>query len=70
MPDVSLEVFCPTCGVIKEGCICALNTKHKADCRFLRAARLGVELACCHGFQACPLCDPCSCGAGETKGVR
>lgn len=51
-------------------CTCQLEVKHKAHCRFLRAAKLSVELACKHGFQACPECDPCDCGAGEKEGVR
>src|SRR5262245_53527217 len=64
------EVFCQVCGVIKESCICDLKKKHKETCRFLRAARLSFELACDHGFQACPECDPCDCGVGATQGIR
>ncbi len=64
-------IFCPTCGIIREGCICQLQKAHKPDCRFMRAARLSVELACDHGFQACPICDPCTCGAAVTlEGIR
>lgn len=64
------DVFCPRCGTIREICICSLKERHKDNCRFLRAARLPMELACEHGFQACPKCDPCDCGAGEAKGIR
>ncbi len=66
-----LAVFCPTCGIIREGCVCELQKTHKPGCRFLRAASLSVELACEHGFQACPICDPCDCGAAvPLEGVR
>lgn len=57
-----------TCGYIT--CICWVFEKHEEGCRFRRAAALKVELACDHGFQACPECDPCTCGAGEDTGVR
>lgn len=50
-------------------CTCVLEDKHRPGCRFLMAAMLSVEIACDHGFQACPICDPCDCGAGQTKGV-
>lgn len=64
------EVFCVTCGMIKEGCICATKKRHRKDCAFRRAAEMPVELACEHGFQACPKCDACDCGAGEKKGIQ
>ena len=41
---------------------CKIQTTHSKDCRYLRAATLSVELACGHGFQACTICDPCTCG--------
>jgi hypothetical protein len=60
--------FCIVCGHVT--CVCGLRLKHRKGCRFLRAAELSVELACDHGFQACPICDPCDCGAGEVEGIR
>lgn len=62
-------IGCAKCGNLVT-CTCKLAVKHKPKCRYFRAAQLGIELACEHGLQACPKCDPCSCGAGETKGVR
>lgn len=51
-------------------CVCELQLRHQPKCRFLLASQLSVELACEHGFQACPTCDPCTCGTGATEGVR
>lgn len=59
---------CDKCGHFH--CICPVRERHKEDCRFRRAVELSVELACDHGFQVCPVCDPCDCGAGEDRGVR
>lgn len=60
---------CPTCQNLVH-CTCSLGRTHAPGCRFLRAAQLSIELACPHGLQACPTCDPCSCGAGRPRGVR
>lgn len=63
------EVFpCKICNNLVT-CSCKISEKHKPDCKFRKAAELSVELACDHGFQACPVCDACTCGAGEDKGV-
>lgn len=59
------HVFCPKCKLVT--CVCKLSEKHKPDCRYLIAARCPVEFECEHGAQACPICDPCDCGAGETR---
>jgi len=63
------DVFCLKCGAIKESCICVIKTEHIEGCLYLRAARLSIELPCKHGFQACHICDPCSCGI-EVKDLR
>lgn len=52
---------CAKCGHLT-GCVCTLKKEHKKGCLFRRAALLSVEVACPHGFQACPKCDPCRCG--------
>ena len=67
--ETLIEIVCPICQMLC-GCICATIKKHKAGCLFLRAAKLSVEIACPHGFQACPKCDPCTCGVGEKGGIR
>ena len=51
-------------------CTCSIEKKHKKSCRYRVAASLSVELACDHGLQACPECDPCDCGAGAEVPVR
>lgn len=61
-------MYCATCGNYAT-CVCELKKKHKRTCRYLRAAMLGIEIECEHGFQACPKCDPCDCGAGATEGI-
>lgn len=62
-------MFCEHCGHILESCVCELVKEHKPDCRYRRAALLSVEIECEHGYQACPSCDPCSCGI-EVKGIK
>lgn len=44
-------------------CICTLKEQHKPNCRYLIVAGLSVEIPCDHGYQACPTCDPCTCGS-------
>lgn len=36
--------------------------KHKAGCKFLRAATCAIGIECDHGRDVCPICDPCECG--------
>lgn len=53
---------CPKCGNLV-ACTCTIAKKHKKGCRYRIAAELSFELACPHGLQACPKCDPCDCGS-------
>lgn len=63
------EIFCGDCGFF--ACVCQLRNRHDKGCKFLRAAVLSVELACEHGYQACPICDPCTCDPKRCeKGIR
>lgn len=64
-----IPTSCRRCGNLV-ACTCDLAKSHKAGCDYLRAATLGLELACEHGFQACPKCDPCTCGVDGLRGVR
>lgn len=48
---------------LEEVKVCDIRKEHKKRCRYRRAAELSVELACDHGAQACPTCDPCTCGS-------
>lgn len=59
---------CKKCGNLVS-CTCGISATHKATCRFRRAAALPFELACEHGYQACPICDPCECGIA-VEGIR
>lgn len=48
-------------------CVCTINRRHAADCRFRRAATSAIEIACePHGRGVCPTCDACTCGATVT----
>lgn len=37
--------------------------QHRPGCRMMLAATCAVAVACPHGFDACPACDPCTCDA-------
>jgi hypothetical protein len=66
----NVEVGCPKCGNLAT-CTCPVEKQHAEGCRYRTAACLSIELACEHGFQACPICDPCTCGADPNPpGIR
>lgn len=55
----------PGCAVCDRiACVCALKSRHADDCRFRIAATCAVGIECDHGRDCCPICDPCTCGAG------
>lgn len=57
------DIVCPGgCGNIVS-CTCWIEEQHAKGCRYRIAATMPFELACDHGYQACPACDPCTCGA-------
>jgi hypothetical protein len=35
--------------------------EHRADCPERRARASVVALECDHGYDVCPICDPCTC---------
>ena len=47
------------CGHI--ACVCNIETNHSEDCKFRRAATCSVGIECEHGYDVCPICDPCTC---------
>lgn len=53
---------CEKCGML--ACVCSLEARHAADCRFRVAAACAVGVECEHGYDVCPTCDPCTCSAG------
>ncbi len=50
---------CPECGHL--ACVCAILQRHAEPCLFRRAATGPVAMACKHGHDVCPECDPCTC---------
>jgi len=40
-----------------------LSVQHKRTCRFRIAETCAVGVECEHGYDVCPMCDPCTCGA-------
>jgi hypothetical protein len=50
---------CETCRHF--ACVCDLRARHDEKCPFLLAAAGAVGLACQHGHDVCPICDPCTC---------
>lgn len=59
---------CKTCGHIS--CVCSIKVRHDKACRFLRAATYPVGIACDHGFDVCPICDPCTCAKNRVGGLE
>ncbi len=43
----------------------AVKKLHAPDCPFYRAANCPVGIECDHGYDVCPICDPCTCTALE-----
>ena len=41
-----------------------LAVGHKTDCLFFRAVACTTPIACEHGYDCCPECDPCTCAKG------
>lgn len=35
------------------------------ECRLYKAANCGTPIECEHGYDVCPMCDPCTCGPGQ-----
>jgi len=44
------------------GCLPRRDVHAAAECRLQMAATSAVGIACEHGFDVCPTCDPCTCG--------
>lgn len=34
---------------------------HDPDCELRRAIECSVAIECIHGYDVCPICDPCHC---------
>lgn len=58
--EVKGRIGCETCGHI--ACVCDVIRDHpNPDCRFRRSTTCPIPVACDHGFDVCPECDPCTC---------
>jgi hypothetical protein len=51
--------FCDACGFIC--CVCAIRAAHKKGCKYRTSMECPVGIECEHGFDVCPICDPCTC---------
>ena len=60
----ALKTAC-TCGHIV--CICMMKQRHKPECQFRKAMQCPVAIECAHGYDVCPICDPCTCGKETAK---
>lgn len=56
---------CSTCNRL-DGCVCAIQKAHAENCPFRRSVCCPVGIECEHGYDLCPICDPCTCGVGFT----
>lgn len=50
-----------TCGHI--ACVCHILRNHEPSCRFRKSTTCAVPIECEHGYDVCPICDPCTCEA-------
>lgn len=46
-----------------------LADDHDPDCRFRIAATSAAGIECEHGYDVCPICDPCTCEGADEPGV-
>lgn len=58
-------VVCGKCRRL-DACVCGVERRHKESCPFRRAVACPVAIECEHGYDVCPTCDPCTCGAGAS----
>lgn len=63
-----LKNGCPSCGHF--ACICNILKDHAEPCLYRRAATIPIGIACDHGRDVCPECDPCTCEVGFMTETR
>lgn len=55
---------CPECGHL--ACVCGIIEAHTDEnCKFRIAATCAYGIECDHGYDVCPICDPCTCGESQ-----
>lgn len=59
--DVRYEKIeaCPTCKHF--ACVCKTLEEHHEACLFRGAVTCAIGIECEHGYDVCPICDPCTC---------
>jgi hypothetical protein len=56
------EIGCSVCGYLS--CVCNVLKRHEIGCKFRFSVTCPVAIECEHGYDVCPICDPCTCGVG------
>lgn len=59
MKNEKCNCGCKICGHIS--CVCKVIEKHDSNCKYRKAATCPVGIECDHGYDVCPICDPCTC---------
>lgn len=61
----------PGCLCQQIACACTLVAAHHKLCKFRLAVLCPVPIECePHGFDVCPVCDPCECAKEELKCLK
>lgn len=55
------------CDCDQIACICTKAREHKKTCRYRKSLTCPVPIECEHGFDVCPICDPCTCKKAKKK---
>jgi len=50
---------CPQCKHFV--CVCSIINRHDKACPYRLAAACSIAIECIHGYDVCPVCDPCTC---------
>lgn len=57
----------PKCKCGRIACVCRIIKKHSAKCKMRIAATGAIAIECDHGYDCCPICDPCTCSAKNSN---
>lgn len=56
---------CPDCHHF--ACVCQIKAEHERQCKYRIASVGSVAIECEHGYDVCPICDPCTCKGGPSE---
>lgn len=59
------KLGCTKCRMLV--CVCNILKRHSSECRFRISATCAIPIECEHGYDVCPICDVCNCGAGVVE---